>query len=102
VYYTTRFDVFIDPAVSVANIGDVGLLRLGAMTRSFDQDVRIVDLDFVPKPTPNKLRVSAPSDGNLAPPGYYVLFVVTDTDLPCEHRCRVNIRRRIKGGAPRG
>ena len=57
-------------------ISEVNLVRLGAATHSFDQDQRFVPLEDFTHCAQNLLRVSAPPNGNVAPPGHYMLFVL--------------------------
>jgi hypothetical protein len=54
----------------------VVLMRLPAVTHITDADQRAVELDFAGS---GSLRVQAPPNGNVAPPGYYYLFVLSDT-----------------------
>ena len=60
----------------------VSLIRLGAATHSFDQDQRFLWLSFTAQPAEDRLRVAAPAHANLAPPGYYMLFVLKPGDRP--------------------
>jgi len=57
------------------NIKKVALVHLPSVTHITDPDMRSVVLDFEAR-GPRKLRVSAPPSGNVAPPGYYYLFVM--------------------------
>lgn len=63
------------PDASVESITRVRLIRLGSVTHSINFDQRMLELDFAPRP--NGLQVIAPSSGNEAPPGYYMLFICT-------------------------
>jgi hypothetical protein len=58
------------------------LIRLGAVTHSFDQDQRRVPLTITasgPGTTPQYLlTVSGPINGNTAPPGFYMLFILSE------------------------
>lgn len=67
------------------DITAVRLIRLGHVTHSLDQNARLVELNSTLKSATVR-RVIAPSDGNVAPPGYYMLFVCTgpNGDLPSE------------------
>jgi hypothetical protein len=56
------------------------LVRLGSMTHSFDQNQRFVRLAF--ESTSDGLTVTAPDNGSLAPPGYYMLFLVDVNGVP--------------------
>lgn len=62
-------------------IGTVSLLRLAAVTHNFDQNQRYVPLTST-MAAENALAVDAPADTNLAPPGYYILFVVSQDGVP--------------------
>jgi hypothetical protein len=63
-----------------ANISSVVLVRDGAVTHAFGMDQREVGLSF----TAGKgtLTVTAPPDGNIAPPGYYMLFILDQSGVP--------------------
>jgi hypothetical protein len=63
-----------------ASIRSVVLVRAGAVTHAFDMDQRLVGLAFTT--APGGLNVTAPADGNLAPPGYYLLFILDDQGVP--------------------
>jgi hypothetical protein len=63
-----------------ANISSVVLIRPGAPTHSFDMEQRLVGLSFT---TGNgTLTVTAPPNGNIAPPGYYMLFLLNSSGVP--------------------
>ena len=103
----------IDDAPDVANYGDtfevtvdlnggssvdkVSLLRLGAITHSFDQNQRFIDVAFTTLPPPpgkQLLQVTPPADANAAPPGYYMLFVLTTVNsvlVPCNAAAYVRV-----------
>ncbi|HTY29732.1 MAG TPA: galactose oxidase-like domain-containing protein, partial [Mycobacterium sp.] len=57
------------------------LIRPGATTHSFDNSQRLVDLPIVAQGGGN-LQVSAPNQGTIAPPGWYMLFVVDNAGVP--------------------
>jgi hypothetical protein len=63
-----------------ATITSVALIRTGAVTHFFDQNARYVPLGF--SQTTGGLTVTAPANANLAPPGYYMLFLVNGTGVP--------------------
>ena len=64
----------------VANISSIALMRLGSPTHSFDTDQRMIGLSFTAGS--GSLSVTAPANGNLAPPGYYMLFALTSDGVP--------------------
>jgi hypothetical protein len=62
-----------------ANIDQVVLVRNTAITHLTDGDQREVVLQVVSR-TANSITVAAPPNGNVAPPGPYMLFVNSTTD----------------------
>jgi len=75
--YGTNFSV---TTPDYASISKVVLIRTGATTHFFDQNTRYVPLAF--QQTTGGLTVTGPVDGNLAPPGYYMLFLVNGSGVP--------------------
>jgi hypothetical protein len=75
--YNTNFFVGTPDAATIAK---VVLIRLGAVTHFFDQNTRYIPLSFTQ--AANGLTVIAPMDGRLAPPGYYMLFLVNSSGVP--------------------
>lgn len=63
-----------------ASIGSVSLIRLGANTHAFDHDQRFLPLTFTSGD--NTLTVQSPANANLAPPGYYMLFIINAAGVP--------------------
>jgi hypothetical protein len=63
-----------------SNISSVVLMRPGAPTHAFDMDQRLVGLSFTAGS--GVLNVTAPPNGNIAPPGYYMLFLLNSTGTP--------------------
>ena len=63
-----------------ATISRVVLVRNGTVTHSFAMDQREVELAFTANS--GSLAVMAPSDGNIAPPGYYMLFLLNNSGVP--------------------
>ena len=55
-----------------ATINRVVLVRNGTVTHAFGMDQREVELAFTAQN--GSLAVTAPPNGNIAPPGYYMLF----------------------------
>jgi hypothetical protein len=76
-----KFDVKVGE-VAPANIKSVTLIRLGAATHSFNMDQRAVSLQFTA--AADKLTVTAPKTNWVVPPGYYMLFVVSNDGVPSE------------------
>ncbi|MFP2907698.1 galactose oxidase-like domain-containing protein [Pyxidicoccus sp. 3LFB2] len=63
-----------------ARITRVTLIALASVTHSFDQNQRLLTLGFT-RGT-GSLTATAPANNNVAPPGYYQLFLMTDTGVP--------------------
>ena len=63
-----------------ANIAQVVLARDGSSTHAFDMDQRIVGLQFTAGA--GALTVTGPPSGNVAPPGYYMLFLINSAGVP--------------------
>ena len=63
-----------------ANITSVVLMRNGAVTHAFDMDQRYVGLSF--SVGSGVLNVTGPPNGNIAPPGYYMLFILNSAGVP--------------------
>ena len=64
-----------------ANIQSVSLVRMGSVTHNFDMDQRFQYLNITGS-TSNSVTVTAPSNNNVAPPGYYYLHVVNGNGVP--------------------
>jgi len=64
-----------------ASIGRVAVIRAGSVTHSFDSDQRYIRLDFR-RSGDTRLSVTAPPTGRIAPPGYYLLFLLSTQRVP--------------------
>src|SRR6185503_1600553 len=73
VQYGSTFTVTTADAASIAM---VSLIRPGAVTHAFDEDQRFLSLAFTAGS--GVLKIEAPANANLAPPGYYMLFLVNN------------------------
>jgi Domain of unknown function (DUF1929) len=67
------------------SIRRVALIRTGAVTHGFNSDQRYVACTFE-RSGPHRLTVSAPPTNAIAPPGYYLMFVVNQNRVPSEGR----------------
>jgi PKD repeat protein len=63
-----------------ADIASVVLVRPGTPTHSFDMEQRLVGLSYTAGA--GVLNVISPPNGNIAPPGYYMLFVLNRAGVP--------------------
>jgi len=64
------------------NITKVTLLALSSSTHEFNMNQRFVPLAFSPTTDGTGLAVTVPSNPNLAPPGYYMLFILNGARVP--------------------
>lgn len=65
---------------NAAQVTDVRWIRLGSVTHAFDMSARANTLSFTR--TATGVDVTAPASGNLAPPGYYLLFILNRNGVP--------------------
>lgn len=79
-FYGESFEI---ESPSASDIQSVVLIRLSSVTHSVNMDQRHVGLDFSqPTAASDTLLVTAPLIPGLAPPGYYMLFVLNADDVP--------------------
>ena len=72
---------------SAAPIGSAVLVRPGSTTHAFDMEQRVVGLcgpaaQPACGPGSGTLTLTMPSSGNIAPPGYYMLFLLDTSGVP--------------------
>lgn len=77
VNYGAQFTVTVD-----RDIERVAFMRCGTITHGFDSDQRYVGCVFTQNG--DTLTITAPPNGNIAPPGPYMLWVIDGNDRPCE------------------
>jgi len=77
VNYGSAFHV---QAPHAARIASVVLVRPGSQTHAFDMDQRLVELSFVA--SRDVVTAIAPPSGAIAPPGYYMLFILDAEGVP--------------------
>jgi galactose oxidase-like protein/carboxypeptidase family protein len=65
---------------AAASISQVTWLRAGSVTHTNDMSARFMRLTFTQ--TSTGLNVTMPANANLAPPGYYLLFILNRTGVP--------------------
>ncbi|WP_188112246.1 galactose oxidase early set domain-containing protein [Aquimarina sp. RZ0] len=75
--------LFTIECTQASNIQRVALIRNGSVTHGHDYDQRYVGLEF-DQDGGDTLIVTSPPNGNVAPPGYYTLWVINDSGLPCQ------------------
>lgn len=75
--YGQRFPV---QTTNPAGIRKVTLIRITSVTHAFNMNQRLNVLTFTP--TATALDIVAPPNGNVAPPGHYLLFLVDGNGVP--------------------
>jgi len=75
--YNTTMNVQTPDA---ANIASVSFIRLPSVTHTHNMSSRFVDLTFTR--SSGSLDVTSPANANVAPPGYYMLFLVNSSGVP--------------------
>ncbi len=75
--YGNAFTVQTPDAASIAH---AVLVRNGTVTHAFGMDQREVEMSFTAGS--GALTVTAPPNGNIAPPGYYMLFLLNSSGVP--------------------
>jgi hypothetical protein len=78
VNYNQSFGVRFSPDRTIAR---VVLMRLGSATHAFDGDQRYVSVPF--RQAGTTLTAVGPPDATIAPPGYYMLWLIDGNNLPC-------------------
>src|SRR5579862_646224 len=63
-----------------STISSVVLVRPGAVTHAFDMDQRLVGLNFTVGS--GVLNLTSPPNSSIAPPGYYLLFILNSSGVP--------------------
>jgi len=63
-----------------ASISKAAFVRLGAVTHSNNMEQRYVPLSFTAGPT--TITATAPANANVAPPGFYMLFIIDANGVP--------------------
>jgi hypothetical protein len=64
-----------------AQVAKVSLVAPGATTHSEDTSQRLTSLDHT-QLAADTLRITGPATPDLAPPGWYMLFLVDNQDIP--------------------
>ena len=75
--YNSSFSVGTTSATTIAK---VSLIPLGSVTHHFNANQRIVTMPF--GVAGSTLSVQSPANANLAPPGYYMFFIVDSIGVP--------------------
>jgi hypothetical protein len=76
---------FMLDTTQAQSIRRVALVRAGSVTHGFNSDQRYVVCRFE-RSGPHRLEVSAPPTSAIAPPGFYLLFVLNQNRVPSKGR----------------
>jgi PKD repeat protein len=76
----TYGSTFIVSSPQAADIVSVAMLRPGAVTHTYDHNQRYIPLSFTT--SGSDLTVTAPANGNVAPPGYHLLVIKNGVGVP--------------------
>lgn len=76
--YANSFTISTPDASTIAS---TVLVKLGSPTHSFDFDQRVVGLSFTIGDF-GTLTATAPPNSSIAPPGYYMIFLVNQSGVP--------------------
>ena len=76
--YDTNFKIATKDA---KNIQKVSLIRMASTTHNNNMDQRHLFLPIL-NSTNSSLTLASPKDSSWAPPGYYLLFILNDEDVP--------------------
>lgn len=85
--YNQRIRVEVDRPHAVRR---AALLRNGSTTHAFDADQRYVGVKIVSRDA-NGVVLEMPPNGWVAPPGYYMLWLIADGEVPCEHALFIHL-----------
>jgi hypothetical protein len=77
VAYNANFSVATPDASEIAS---VSLLPLGTVTHGLNTNQRYLSLSF--QPNGSGLDIQAPANANIAPPGFYMLFILDANGVP--------------------
>ncbi len=67
-------------SAEAGSIRKVSIIRLGSVTHAFDESQRFLSLSY--SSAGDQLTITAPANGNLAPPGHYLLSIVNAEGVP--------------------
>ncbi len=77
---TAAWGARINVGINVAGVSRVTLVKTGSATHTVDFDQRFLPLTHTASGT--QLSVTMPANANVAPPGYYMLFVFNSAGVP--------------------
>jgi hypothetical protein len=83
IHFGASFTIRMSTAAFGRQAAKVVLMRPGSTTHTRNFDQRLVELTMTKDPlNARRLILTAPPNGNIAPPGYYLLFVLNANGVP--------------------
>ncbi|WP_432207284.1 galactose oxidase-like domain-containing protein [Burkholderia pyrrocinia] len=80
IHYGSGFSVSLSSDTQLADVGSIVIVACGSATHQINFSHRVVELIFAA--SGSSLTVTAPPNANVAPPGYYMLFVMSKLGVP--------------------
>jgi hypothetical protein len=77
---TTYGGTMVVQTPDAGTIGSVSFIRLSSVTHTDNMDQRYIPLSYTAGA--GSLTVQSPANANIAPPGYYMLFIVNTNGVP--------------------
>lgn len=81
VRYGSEFEISIANSTGAADVNTAALIRPSSVTHSVNTEQRYVGLEIASRHN-STLKVKAPATSSIAPPGYYMLFILEKTGVP--------------------
>lgn len=78
--YNESFSISMDTDMPIT---EFNLVRMSAVTHGVNTDQRFLSVDFTNQGN-NNYQLNSPDNGNIAPPGQYMLFAMNDKGVPSE------------------
>ncbi len=75
-------EAFVLGTPDAADVKKLTLVGLSSTTHEFNQNQRFIPLVFSQTTDGTGLNVTAPANPNIAPPGYYMLFILNSAGVP--------------------
>lgn len=66
-------------------VNKVIIIRPSSVTHSLNTEQRLVELELLSRST-NELEVKTPPNGLVSPPGYYMLFLIDEEEIPSKSK----------------
>jgi galactose oxidase len=81
-YYSSTNQTFTINTSNLTGTPRVTMLAPGSVTHGFNMGQRFIELHFTANGNNTTLTVTPPANANLAPPGYYMLFILNSSGVP--------------------